>query len=198
MKVCVASSRPIGQKCLEWAKENLPEGVELTDMDQADIVISVMYDGLFSEEFLQQKKVCYNFHPGLLPAYRGSGAYSWVIINGESETGVTLHVIDKDIDHGPIIEKWAFPIIPEDTAGTLFFRAENLMHTMFQQWFSRLCTEQLHSIYQLPNEVGYLYLRKDLEEARDLTRYTRAFTFSGKPNAFYTTKDGQKEELRYE
>lgn len=197
MKVCVASSRPVGQKCLEWAKEHLPEGVELTDMEQADIVISVMYDGLFSEEFLKSKKVCYNFHPGLLPDYRGSGAYSWVIINQEPETGVTLHLIDKDIDHGPIIEKRYFAVIREDTAGTLFESAERLMFAMFLEWFELLCTRDLTSMYE-PNEGGHLYLRKDLEAARDLTRYARAFTFSGKPNAFYITKDGLRVELPYE
>lgn len=197
MKVCITSSRPVGQRCFEWAKEHLPEGVELTDIYQADIVISVMYDGLFSEEFLKSKKVCYNFHPGLLPEYRGSGAYSWAIINGEKRTGVTLHVIDKDIDHGPIIEKRDFPIFPSSTAEELFFRAERFLYIMFEDWFEPLCTENLNMHYK-PNEGGHLYLRKDLDEARDLTRYARAFTFSGKPNAFYTTSDGQKEELRYE
>lgn len=193
--VHIATSREVGVPCRSWAARNLPDGWYLSATPEADVFISVLSDKLITEDFIAGRP-CFNFHPGLLPAYRGSGAYSWVIINGEQETGVTLHVIDEKIDHGPIIDQQVFPIAASDTAETLFRRAEQLIVSMFQQWFNRLLIGDYPT---RPNSthLGHLYLRKDLEAARDLTRYARAFTFSGKPQAYYTNDEGATIPLDY-
>lgn len=178
MKLCVATSRDIGQKCRKIAKGM---GYELTDMYSCDVFISVLYDKLIPEDFIKSKP-CFNFHPGILPWYRGSGAYSWAIINGEFETGVTLHEIDKDIDHGNVIDIRRFTILPTDTAETLFKKAEITIMQMFRQWLKNLLEGQYRAVQQLE---GRIYYRKDLEKAKDLTKFIRAFTFEGKERAFY-------------
>lgn len=63
-----------------------------------------------------------NIHPSLLPKYRGGNPYSTVIINGEAETGVTLHFMDEGFDTGDIITQRKVPISPIETMGTLFNR----------------------------------------------------------------------------
>lgn len=62
-----------------------------------------------------------NYHPSLLPKYRGGSAMNWAIINGETETGVTIHQIDAGIDTGPIILQRKVAIDPDDTVKSLYF-----------------------------------------------------------------------------
>jgi methionyl-tRNA formyltransferase len=190
MKLSIITSRPIGEKCKEWA---ISQGYKLYAIEDCDVLISIMYDKLIPEDFIKSHK-CYNFHPGVLPWYRGAGAYSWAIINGEFETGVTLHEIDKDIDHGNVISIERFPISKKDTAETLFRKAEETIFELFKYSLSILATKDIITTIQ---EEGKIYYRKDLEKAKDLTRYVRAFTFEGKDNCFYYNSKGEKIELKW-
>lgn len=197
--VHVASARPIGKECLAWAGANMPSGWMLTDSPEAcDVFVSVMHDELVSERFINGKegRRCYNFHPGLLPEYRGSGAFSWAIINGERETGVTLHELDVDIDHGPIIDVWRFSIMPADTAGSLFDKAMEGMEWLFRTYFHHLLFETYQVPYRQDERKARLYYRRDLQRARDLTRFVRAFTFGGKEPAYYVNAKGERVEVR--
>lgn len=184
MKVHVATSRKIGEVCRGY--------VDNASMDECDIFVSVLYDKIIPEEYIKSRP-CFNFHPGILPQYRGSGAYSWAIINKEFETGVTLHKIDKDIDHGDIIEIRRFPIEPHDTAGTLFRKAENTILEMFKEWLPKLISGE-YTLYE-PPRVEKIYYRKDLEKAKDLTHYIKAFTFEGKEEAYWIDSKGKKHYL---
>ena len=60
-----------------------------------------------------------NLHPSLLPKYRGAAPIQWALINGETETGVTLMLLDAGEDTGDIISATHIPIRDEDTAFTL-------------------------------------------------------------------------------
>jgi len=62
-----------------------------------------------------------NYHPSLLPKYRGGSAINWALISGERETGVTIHKIDEGVDTGPIILQETVSISPEDTVKSLYF-----------------------------------------------------------------------------
>jgi len=64
----------------------------------------------------------FNLHGSLLPQYRGAAPLNWVIINGETETGVTTFFIEKEIDTGQMILQDREPIHADDTAGTLHDR----------------------------------------------------------------------------
>ena len=60
-----------------------------------------------------------NLHPSLLPKYRGAAPIQWALINGETQTGVTLMLLDVGEDTGDIISAERVPIRDEDTAFTL-------------------------------------------------------------------------------
>lgn len=62
-----------------------------------------------------------NYHPSLLPKYRGGSAINWAVISGERETGVTIHQIDEGVDTGPIILQEKVDIHPDDTVKSLYF-----------------------------------------------------------------------------
>ena len=67
-------------------------------------------------------KGCLNVHGSLLPKYRGAAPIQWAVINGESQTGVTIMVMDAGMDTGAILEQTAIPIAHEDTAGDVASR----------------------------------------------------------------------------
>jgi methionyl-tRNA formyltransferase len=65
------------------------------------------------------RRAALNLHGSLLPRYRGRCPVNWVLVNGERETGVTLHHMDAKPDRGDIVAQRAIPIAPDDTALTL-------------------------------------------------------------------------------
>lgn len=62
-----------------------------------------------------------NYHPSLLPKYRGGSAINWSVLNGEEETGVTIHYIDEGVDTGDIILQERVPVDINDSVGSLYF-----------------------------------------------------------------------------
>lgn len=62
----------------------------------------------------------YNLHGSLLPKYRGRVPVNWAVLHGERETGATLHRMLEKPDAGEIVAQQAVPILPDDTAHTVF------------------------------------------------------------------------------
>ncbi len=65
---------------------------------------------------------CWNLHASLLPKYRGRCPINWVLVNGESETGITLHEMTEQADAGGIIAQERVEIDGDDTAAALTAR----------------------------------------------------------------------------
>jgi methionyl-tRNA formyltransferase len=61
------------------------------------------------------------FHPSILPRYRGSSAINWAVINGETETGLTIFWVDQGIDTGDILLQKKVEIGPAETTGAVYF-----------------------------------------------------------------------------
>ena len=82
-----------------------------------DFLFSFYYRDLVREELLSiPKQGCINLHGSLLPKYRGRCPINWAVINGEKETGVTLHYMTAKPDAGDILAQEKFPIGTNDTA----------------------------------------------------------------------------------
>lgn len=85
-----------------------------------EVIFSFYYRHLLSDAILDiPSSGAYNLHGSLLPAYRGRCPVNWVLVNGESSTGVTLHHMIKKADAGDIVGQRAVPITFDDTALTL-------------------------------------------------------------------------------
>lgn len=85
-----------------------------------DFIFSFYYRNLLSAQVLDcAARGAYNLHGSLLPRYRGRAPANWVLVNGERETGVTLHRMVERPDAGPIAAQRSVPIAPDDTALTL-------------------------------------------------------------------------------
>lgn len=78
---------------------------------QPDIVFSAAYPQIFKEQLLNIPKIgAVNFHPSLLPKYRGAHPHFWVLYNGDNVTGITAHYMTTEIDAGDIIAQVKIPI----------------------------------------------------------------------------------------
>jgi methionyl-tRNA formyltransferase len=85
-----------------------------------DMLFSFYYRHLLPQALLDLPGLgAINLHGSLLPKYRGRAPINWVLVHGETITGVTLHYMDARADHGDIIAQRSVPIAIEDTALTL-------------------------------------------------------------------------------
>ncbi|HDJ1439768.1 TPA: bifunctional UDP-4-amino-4-deoxy-L-arabinose formyltransferase/UDP-glucuronic acid oxidase ArnA [Serratia rubidaea] len=99
---------------------NHPLWVERIRELQPEIIFSFYYRNLLSDEVLSLAPLGgFNLHGSLLPRYRGRAPVNWVLVNGESETGVTLHKMVKRPDAGDIVGQQRVAIAEEDSALTL-------------------------------------------------------------------------------
>ena len=87
----------------------------------ADYFVVVAYGKILPSEVLDApKKQCINIHGSILPKYRGASPIQAALINGETETGVTIMCMDEKMDEGDTIDIVNIPIETSETAGTLF------------------------------------------------------------------------------
>src|SRR5205807_1818300 len=90
-----------------------------------DLVLSVFYRDLLPAPVLAAGRLAaLNLHPSLLPAYRGRAPINWVLVHGESRTGVTLHHMIGRADAGDVVGQRAIAIAPRETALTLYRKVE--------------------------------------------------------------------------
>ncbi len=91
-------------------------------------VITVVAFGQFLPRAIRELPPlgCVNLHASLLPKYRGAAPINWALIEGESETGVTIMRIEEGMDAGPILLQRAIPVAPGDDAGNLHDRLADL------------------------------------------------------------------------
>jgi methionyl-tRNA formyltransferase len=91
------------------------------DLD-APVVVAVAY-GLMIPEDVLAERLWLNVHPSLLPRWRGAAPVERALMAGDSETGVTIIKLVKELDAGPIAAQQPFPIGPDDDAGAVYERA---------------------------------------------------------------------------
>ena len=92
---------------------------EILDLNP-DIIITCAYGQIIPEVILNYPKYgCINVHASLLPKLRGGSPLHHSIIDGYSETGVTIMHMDKGMDTGDMISRRSIPILDTDTVGTI-------------------------------------------------------------------------------
>ena len=100
---------------------NTPDFIGLVRRLAPDLILSIYYRRLLYKELLAIPPLGgINLHGSLLPKYRGRAPINWVLVNGETETGVTLHYMVEEADAGDIVAQRAVPIDEQDTALDLY------------------------------------------------------------------------------
>lgn len=114
--ICRAGGVPV----LSPEDVNAPEFLDTVRGIDPDLVVSVSCPQIFGRELLGLPRLgCVNVHSSLLPNYRGMLPTFWVLAEGESTTGVTVHFMNEGIDGGGIIAQRMIPIAAEETLQSL-------------------------------------------------------------------------------
>jgi phosphoribosylglycinamide formyltransferase-1 len=72
-----------------------------------------------------------NIHPALLPAFPGAHAVRDALKKGVRVTGVTIHFVDEQVDHGPIVAQEPVVVRPDDTEASLLKRIHRVEHRLY-------------------------------------------------------------------
>ena len=115
--------------------------------------------------------VAINVHPSMLPKYRGGNPYSRVIMNGETETGVTIHFMDEGFDTGDIIAQKAYHIHSKATMGTIFNELNVLGIELLLQVLQAYETQELPRI---PQPKGDFISGRGLDERDVFINYNKS------------------------
>jgi methionyl-tRNA formyltransferase len=123
---------------------------------QPDWLFSCYYRHMLKQPLLNLPRLgALNLHGSLLPRYRGRCPLNWVLVHGETETGVTLHYMEEKADRGDIVAQKAVPITPEDTAVTLFARMTAAAGQLFRETYPRLRRGQAARLPQDHTRASY-------------------------------------------
>jgi methionyl-tRNA formyltransferase len=103
---------------------NTDEVFEAIRVHQPDFLFSFYFREMIQARFLEIPRLgAYNLHGSLLPKYRGRAPINWVLVNGETETGVTLHAMTPKPDDGHILAQARLAIDWDETALSLTLKA---------------------------------------------------------------------------
>ncbi len=128
---------------------------------QPDFLFSAMFRQLLRTELLEvPARGALNLHPSLLPKFRGRSPLNWVLVHGETETGVTLHYMVEKADRGDIVAQRAFPIAERDTAVDLHRKAAEATRLLFQEAYPLLAAGRAPRIPQDHSRATYFGGRK--------------------------------------
>ncbi|MBD8268978.1 bifunctional UDP-4-amino-4-deoxy-L-arabinose formyltransferase/UDP-glucuronic acid oxidase ArnA [Pseudomonas fluorescens] len=135
---------------------NHPLWVERIAKLNPDFIFSFYYRNLLSESLLATARHgAFNLHGSLLPKYRGRAPANWVLVNGESETGVTLHRMVKRADAGAILAQQKVSIERSDTGLSLHAKLRDAAGNLLRDALPQLAQGKLSETAQDESQATY-------------------------------------------
>jgi phosphoribosylglycinamide formyltransferase-1 len=108
--------------------------IKLLKEEQVDFVVLAGYMRILSPLFIRAfKHRILNIHPALLPSFKGGQAIREALDYGVKMTGVTVHIVDEEVDHGPIVAQAAVEIKTSDTLASLEAKIHKIEHRLYPQ-----------------------------------------------------------------
>lgn len=135
---------------------NHPLWVERIAKLNPEYIFSFYYRNLLSEPLLATaRKGAFNLHGSLLPKYRGRAPANWVLVNGETETGVTLHRMVKRADAGAILAQQKVTIERSDTGLSLHAKLREAATALLRDALPQLAQGKLSETAQDESKATY-------------------------------------------
>ncbi|MFD2116914.1 methionyl-tRNA formyltransferase [Paenibacillus yanchengensis] len=145
-----------GLPVLQPEKMRSPEAIAQVAAYQPDLIVTAAYGQILPKAVLDLPKYgCINVHGSLLPQYRGGAPIQRSIINGESETGITIMYMAEGLDTGDMISSVVVPITESDTSGTLFETLSEKGAALLIETLPRLLAGEI--VAQVQNEAEATY-----------------------------------------
>ncbi|MBF7993132.1 bifunctional UDP-4-amino-4-deoxy-L-arabinose formyltransferase/UDP-glucuronic acid oxidase ArnA [Rahnella laticis] len=174
---------------------NHPLWVDRIRALQPDVIFSFYYRNMLSEEILSlAPRGGFNLHGSLLPRYRGRAPVNWALLNGETETGVTLHKMVKRPDAGDIVGQQKVAITADDTALKLHAKVREAAKELLTNLLPEMKAGKISLTPQDETQASYfgrrtaadgeIHWHKSATEINNLIRavtepYPGAFSFLG-------------------
>jgi methionyl-tRNA formyltransferase len=158
------STRQVGRGMKEIAAEkgvpvfqpasvNAADGIAMLRSLNPDLLVVAAYGQILSKEVLSiPTHGAINVHGSLLPKYRGAAPVAWAILNGETETGVTIIRMTAGLDAGDMLAKASIPI-GDETAGELEAKLAPLGARLAVETIQRLKAGRMTGEKQDPSQV---------------------------------------------
>ncbi len=133
---------------------------------QPDFIFSFYYRSMLGAPLLRSaSRGALNMHGSLLPKYRGRAPVNWAILNGEHETGATLHYMVERADAGDIVDQLAVPILEDDDAREVFAKVTTAAEIVLARSLPGLLAGDAPRRPQ-PIEPGQYFGRRRPEDGR--------------------------------
>lgn len=155
-----------------------------------ELIVVTAYGQILPKEILELPKYgCINIHASLLPKYRGAAPINWVLLNGETETGVTSMQMSEGLDTGDMLIKKSVPIGENETYSELYNRLAEIGGEVLMETIERISAGTLNpekqddsqSCYSpmIKKEMSALDFTKTAEEVHNIIRGVTGFTMLG-------------------
>lgn len=150
---CIAKAEKAGVPVwiVEWSPKETHEAYDrrveqvledvLQDRDRSGVLLAALgWMHIVSPWFIScWKNRIINVHPALLPKFGGEGMYgnkvhAAVLASGDTESGITIHLMDEGVDTGPVLLQKTCPVVPGDTVDSLRERVQALE----REWYPRM------------------------------------------------------------
>lgn len=178
----------------------------LENGEDVDLVVSYLYWRKIRKPLIELPKYgCINFHPAILPDWRGTAGYNVAILYGLKEWGATAHYVDESIDTGRIIEVSRFPIEPDaETVVSLEKKTQEIQMDLYKKIILEVREKGVLPSEEQDMNVGRYISRPEMEamksvnleeeSAEEISRKIRAFWFPPYDGANITV-DGKRFTL---
>lgn len=168
-------------------------------IEKYNLVFSLHCKQIFPSELVKRIR-CINVHPGLNPHNRGWFPQIFSIIN-KLPIGVTIHEMDEELDHGPIIIQKELKIKDWETSYDVYKRIQKLEIKLLRENLLRIIKNDYETIK--PDSEGNINLKKDFNKIceinldkkvtyREAIDFFRAMSFKGYRNAYFYDENGYK------
>lgn len=129
---------------------------DLLKKHDPEIIVVVAYGKILPLNVIEYPKYgCINLHVSLLPKYRGAAPMQRAIMEGESETGVTVMHMAEGLDTGDIISVSKFPILPEDDFEAIHDRSASVGGSLLSETIDKIASGEAERIPQDDSLASY-------------------------------------------
>ena len=185
---------------------SMEEAEEYSSTHEVDLVVSYLYWRVIKKPLIENPKYgCINFHPAILPDWKGCGGYNIAILKKLPEWGVTAHYVNETVDTGPIIrvDRFAFDY-KTSTAQSLEKITQDKLVELYKDIILEVKEKGRLDTLDVDNSKGTYISRKQMNDMKiiteedlnsdDLDVKIRAFWFPPYDGA-YIEKNGKKYTL---
>jgi len=142
---------------------------DLTNLERPDYLLLLSWKHILSDEWIAFPKMqTINLHYSLLPKNKGSYPVNWSIINNESFTGISYHLVNQNIDSGGLLIQRKIKISLKETTFSLLQKLDSWAYLCFIELMDKICSGQELIIITNNNMEGSSHSRRDFDKIKKL------------------------------